>query len=164
MEEEKKEIAWIESEMLRKGEETYQEVKTCLDKLTVNINDKERAVKQAVVVQGIVVNKRLEEYFDVLNSEGTKKMTDAWKIAEEYANVFGLCKETVQAAENVVKEKDRSDYINNIRRAMTKKEMSEVIKEVIASIQKDIERIKEKIRLEDDDIWMFITAPLQCHL
>ena len=148
MDGEKKEIRRIESEMLRKGVETYKEVKSCLDKLTVSINDKERVVKQAVVVQGIIVNECLGEYFDVMKCECTKEITDALKLAEEYANIYALCKENVEAVKTVLKDKKCSDYIEDIRGAKTKKKMSKVIKDVMAVIGKDIEKIKEKIRRE----------------
>ena len=149
MDGEKKEIRRIESEMLRKGVDTYKEVKSCLDKLIVNINDKERAVTQALVVQGIIVNECLGEYFDVMKCECTKEITDALKLAEEYANIYALCKENVEAVKTVVQDKKGSDYIEDIRGAKTKKEMCKVIKDVIAVIGKDIEKIKEKIRKEE---------------
>ena len=129
--------------------DTYKEVKSCLDKLTVNINNKERAVKQAMVVQGIIVNERLGEYFDVMKWECTKEITDALKLAEEYANIYALCKENVEAVKTVLQDKKCSDYIEDIRGAKTKKEMRKVIKDVMVVIGKDIEKIKEKIRREE---------------
>ena len=59
----------VECKMLRKSVDTYEEVKRCLEMLTIIIDDKEDAVKRVVVTQGLIVNKHLCKYFKVLKCE-----------------------------------------------------------------------------------------------
>ena len=53
-----KERREVEREMLEKRVKTYKDVKSCLQRLTENINIKDKAVTEAVVMKGIMVNER----------------------------------------------------------------------------------------------------------
>ena len=139
----------VEREMLEKRVKTYKDVKSCLQGLTENINVKDKAVTEAVVMKGIMVNERLGEYFEAVKDEGRKEGEDCLKVVKKYADVYAWCKENVEVVKSVVEDKKCTDYLEDLKGAKTKKDMSKVIKDVMAVIAKDVEKIKEKIRREE---------------
>ena len=139
----------VEREMLEKRVKTYKDVKSCLQRFTENINVKDKAVTEAVVMKGIMVNERLGEYFKAVKDEGRKEGEDCLKVVKKYADVYAWYKENVEVVKSVVEDKKCTDYLEDLKGAKTKKDMSKVIKDVMAIIAKDVEKIKEKIRREE---------------
>ena len=146
----------IESDMtnvaekkLRYGVEKYQEVKRCLEKLDKNLDEKEEIIEKAVIAQHLVVNMKLKDYFKILKDKVENECTDAIAIVKEYADIYGVCKETVQKVEMVTKEKKLQDHIEEVRQVKTKKELSDVITAAMVTIRKEINKIKDRIEYEE---------------
>ena len=99
---------------LRYGVKKYQEVKRCLEMLDKNLDEKEEIVEKAVIAQGMVVNTKLKDYFKIVKDKVEKECTDAKEIVKEYADIYAVCKETVQKVETVMKEKKLQDHIEEV--------------------------------------------------
>ena len=134
---------------LRYGVEKYQDVKRCLKMLDKNLDEKETIIEQAVIAQGLVVNRKLKDYFEVVKDKVEKECSNANKIVKEYANIFAVCKETVQKVEMVMKEKKSQDHIKEVKHVKTKKELSDVITEAMLTIRKEINKIEDRIEYEE---------------
>ena len=134
---------------LRYGVEKYQEVKRCLEKLDKNLDEKEEIIEKAVVAQGLVVNTKLKDYFKIVKDKVENECTDAKEIVKKYADIYGVCKETVQKVETVMKEKKLQDHIEEVRQVKTKKELSDVITAAMVTIRKEIHKIKDRIEYEE---------------
>ena len=65
---------------LRYGVEKYQEVKSCLEMLDKNLDEKEEIIEKAVVAQGIVVNTKLKDYFKIVKDKVEKECTVPKKL------------------------------------------------------------------------------------
>ena len=118
-------------------------MKSCLQRLTENINVKDKVVTEAVVMKGIMVNERLGEYFEAVKDEGRKEGEDCLKVVKKYADVYAWCKENVEVVKSVVEDKKCTDYLEDLKGAKTKKDMSKVIKDVMAVIAKDVEKMRK---------------------
>ena len=146
----------IESDMsnaaekkLRYGVEKYQEVKRCLKMLDKNLDEKEEIIEKAVVAQGLVVNTMLKDYFKIVKDKVEKECTDTKEIVKEYADIYAVCKETVQKVETVTKEKKLQDHIKEVRHVKTKKELLDIIMVAMVTIRKEINKIKDRIDYEE---------------
>ena len=110
---------------------------------------KRRIFEKAVIAQGLVVSRKLHDYFNILQDKVKKECTDTKGILEEYANIFGVCKETVHKVEKVAKEKNLQDHIEEVKTVNTEKELSNIITGAMATIRKEIDRIKVRIDYEE---------------
>ena len=109
----------VAEKKLRYGVEKYQEVKRCLEKLDKNLDEKEEIIEKAVIAQGLVVNTKLKDYFKIVKDKVENECTDTKEIVKEYADIYGVCKETVQKVEMVMKEKKLQDHIEEVRQVKT---------------------------------------------
>ena len=134
---------------LRYGVEKYEEVKRCLKMLDKNLDEKEEIIEKAVIAQGMVVNTKLKDYFKIVKDKVEKECTDAKEIVKEYADIYAVCKETVQKVETVTEVKKLQDHIEEVRQVKTKKELSDVITAAMVTIRKEINKIKDRIEYEE---------------
>ena len=63
-------------------------------------------------------------------------MYSAKEIVKEYADIYAVCKETVQKVETVTKEKKLQDHIEEVRQIKTKTELSDIITAAMVTIRK----------------------------